>query len=109
MYKEHEQNTVIELSVKNFVWSVIAIVLGYIVDDMFKRLSNKFKIKKKLLLFFIQLSTCCVLLSIIRLHVSPYFGWSWQNITPGLFFETFFFGVQFYLFDNIKAISNIIK
>ena len=95
---------------KNFIWGILGITLGIIINNIVGFISNKLKIKILLIQNTIQLILCSFVLAQINTHFN-YFGWSWQNVTPGLFFVSFFFGVQFNIFTNIQStyISTIMK
>jgi hypothetical protein len=86
---------------KNFVWGALGILFGFIINNIIVFISTLFKIKILLLQNIIHLVLCSFILAGIN-TLFNYFGWSWQNITPGLFFVSFFFGVQFNIFTNIQ-------
>lgn len=90
----------LKMSVYNFLWSVIGLILGTIIDNVTIELIKKYKIKNSVLQITIQLILCSVVLSFLH-HKYNYFGWSLQNATYGLFFVSFFFGTQFKLFTII--------
>jgi hypothetical protein len=87
--------------IKNFTWGALGIILGIIINNSIVLISTLFKIKTLLLQNIIQLTLCSFILALIQRSFN-YFGWSWQNITPGLFFVSFFFGIQFNIFTNIQ-------
>jgi hypothetical protein len=83
------------------LWGSIGLVLGVLNNNMIVVISNKLNINSLLVQNTLQLVFCSILLSAIHVNYN-YFGWSWQNITPGLFFVSFFFGVQFKMITNIQ-------
>jgi hypothetical protein len=87
---------------KNFLWGAIGIILGIIINNSVVLLSALLKIKILLLQNIIQLTLCSFILALIQ-YFFNYFGWTWQNVTPGLFFVSFFFGIQFNIFTNIQT------
>lgn len=91
------------MTIKNFIWGLFGIILGIIINNIVIFISTQFKIKFLPLQNVIQLVLCSYVLAIINIKFN-YFGWSWQNITPGLFFVSFFFGVQFNIFANIQNV-----
>lgn len=91
----------IYMSAKNFTWGIAGLVLGVIVNDIVVFLNNKLKIKYLFIQNLLHIILCSVLLAAIHSQYN-YFGWTWQNLTPGLFFISFFFGVQFKIFTNIQ-------
>jgi len=97
-YDPHE--TVVSSTTKNFVWGLIGILLGLATNKvgniMHKSIDNKYAI------IIIQLLICSLVLAFVHVHVSNEFGWSWQNVTPGLFFVSFFFGCQFLTFVQLQ-------
>lgn len=105
MYNVNEEKeTVVKMTVKNIMWSIYGIIMGMTIDITCKKINKKLKINREIVNVLIQLILCSVVLSIFRIKLLPYFGWSWQNITPGLFFVSFFFGSQFFLFSNVQNI-----
>ena len=90
-----------KMIIKNFTWGVMGIILGLIINNSVLVISTIFKIKFLLLQNIIQLILCSFVLALIN-TLFHYFGWSWQNITPGLFFVFLFFAIQFNFFTNIK-------
>ena len=71
-------------------------------NDLIVLISYYLNIKILFVQNIIQLFFCSILLGTIHILYN-YFGWTWQNITPGLFFISFFFGVQFNILNNIEA------
>jgi len=93
-YKVDE--TILTLTMKNFLWGLIGITLGLAVNYSTKWI-NSYHI-------IFQLFACLIVLAFIQIQIHPMFGWSWQNITPGLFFVSFFFGTQFVMFENMQKL-----
>lgn len=91
----------ISLTFECILYGVIGIILGTISNNLVVLLSNKLNIRYLLIQNILQLVLCSLILSAIHIQLN-YFGWSWQNITPGLFFVSFFFGVQFKMITNIQ-------
>lgn len=90
----------------NYIWSIIGILLGMAINQFCIKIFKKFNIKSKITQINIQILVCSIILAIIHTNINNYFGWSWQNITPGLFFVSFFFSVQYNAFNNISLIFN---
>jgi hypothetical protein len=105
IYKPNE--TVISMILKNFIWGLIGIVLGVIVNIIIQSTMSQvdvgYQSEIKLLL---QLAICSGVLAFIHVNINNEFGWTWQNITPGLFFVSYFFGTQFATFTNIQKIND---
>ena len=89
------------LLTKNIIWSVLGIILGIINNNIVVIICNTFNIKILFIQNSLQLFLCSLVLTVIQ-YFFNYFGWSWQNITPGLFFISFFFGIQYNIFTNIQ-------
>lgn len=89
----------------NFTWSIFGIIIGLVVNNISVKMFEHFKIKNKLMQNLLQILLCSVVLANIHININNYFGWSWQNITPGLFFTSFFFGVQYRLFANLNELA----
>jgi len=86
---------------KNIVWSILGIILGILNNNIIVFLCNTFNIQILFIQNLLQLIVCSLVLTVIQYYFN-YFGWSWQNITPGLFFTAFFFGIQYHIFTNIQ-------
>lgn len=84
----------------NFVWGVLGLALGIFINDIMIILSDFFNIKVLFVQNILQVTLCSITLAIIQ-YFNNFFGWSWQNITPGLFFVSFFFGTQFKILNNV--------
>ena len=93
---------------KNFTWGLIGIILGILVNNFIVYLISVLKIDYLIIQNLIQLFICSFILAIIH-YFFNYFGWTWQNITPGLFFVLFFFGIQYNIFTNIQSTYIMIK
>ena len=89
------------MAVNNVIWGFIGLTVGIFNNNFIVFLSNKLNITSLLVQNLIQLAVCSSLLAIIHTYFN-FFGWSWQNTTPGLFFVSFFFGVQFKMITNIQ-------
>ena len=89
------------LLTKNIIWSILGIILGVLNNNIIVFLCNNFNIKILFIQNSLQLFLCSLILTAIQFCFN-YFGWSWQNITPGLFFISFFFGIQYHIFTNIQ-------
>jgi hypothetical protein len=83
------------------IWGGIGILLGILNNNLVVFVSNKLNISSSTIQNTLQITLCSLLLTIVHFQFN-YFGWSWQNLTPGLFFVSFFFGVQFKMISNIQ-------
>ena len=99
MYKPLDDFT--HMSIKTFSWGIIGLILGVIVNNTIIYLYNTLNIDILLVQNILQVLLCSIVLSLLNKYYH-FFGWSWQNATEGLFFVSFFFGVQFNLFSNIQ-------
>jgi len=90
----------LKMTTNNMIWSIIGLVLGCTVNNVTIAIIQKYKIENVKIQILIQLFLCSTMLSILHGRYN-YFGWSWQNITPGLFFVSFFFGTQYKLFTVV--------
>lgn len=92
---------------QNFMWGLIGIVLGVLINIILEsgvlQLTGKYQLEVRLLL---QLAICSIVLAFVHVKINNKFGWTWQNVTPGLFFVSYFFGTQFATFSNIQEINN---
>ena len=87
--------------INNIIWGILGIILGIIINNIITILCNKFKITILMVQNALQLFLCAFFLSLVQ-YFFNFFGWSWQNTTPGIFFTSFFFGIQFDIFTNIQ-------
>lgn len=100
------EHNFIEMTSMSFIWAVIGIVLGLLTNNGLVMIFNKYyKNGNKIVKLIIEILTCSVVISALHLYINNYFGWTWQNITPGLFFVSFYFSVQYDLFDNLSQYS----
>jgi hypothetical protein len=93
-----------KMTAMNFSWGVIGVIIGLIVNQLYIKIFKILNITNKLYNIIIQIFICSLVLSYIHVQTNNYFGWSWQNITPGIFFGSFFFGVQYNIFNNINLL-----
>lgn len=99
-YNPHE--TVVSMTSKNFVWALLGLATGLAVNK-----ANSYSttiVKNKYIGILLQLLLIAVVLAIIHVSVNNKFGWTWQNVTPGLYFVSVYFGVQFTTFTAIQSI-----
>ena len=89
------------MTLLNVIWGFLGLTIGIFNNNVIVFFSNKFNVTTLLVQNLIQLVLCSSVLSIIHTYFN-FFGWSWQNTTPGLFFVSFFFGVQFKMITNIQ-------
>jgi len=87
--------------IKNFIWGILGILLGIIINNIVTLICNTFEINFSIIQIIIQLILCAFILALIQ-YLFNYFGWTWQNTTDGLFFISFFFGIQYDIFNNIQ-------
>jgi uncharacterized protein YacL len=87
--------------INNIIWGVIGIILGVFINNTVIFICNNFEITSLFLQNTIQILLCAFILALIQYYFN-YFGWSWQNTTAGLFFVSFFFGIQIDIFTNIQ-------
>jgi hypothetical protein len=92
--------------IKCIIWGILGTTLGIIINNIVIFLINNFFIKNnsdyKIGIFeiLLQFILCCITLSLIHMKFN-YFGWTWQNTTPGFIFVSLFFAVQYNIFNNI--------
>jgi len=88
------------LTIQNFTWACSGIILGIIVNETIK-IINLFIINNNIIQILIHIFIASIVLAFIAEKIY-YFGWSWQNTIPGLFFISVFFGTQFELFIKLS-------
>jgi hypothetical protein len=80
-----------------------AIVLGLMCEKTIYYIQHKYKLKP-ITAIFLQLCLITLLFYVIELQISQSYGSQWQDITPGLFFISIFFGSQSSLYTNINLL-----
>ncbi len=100
LYKPSDN--IVMMTLKNAGWGAAGLFFGILINNINVALSNSLKIKYLIVQNIMQLFLCSLTLATLHTYYH-YFGWSWQNITPGLFFVSFFFGVQFKIMLNIQS------
>ena len=90
------------MSIHNFIWGLIGIVFGLIINKLSKKISDHFRINNKNIKILLQLVICSIALGYVHKTVNEKYRWMWQTITPELFFISFFFGVQYMEFSAIE-------
>ncbi len=93
------------MSCRNFIYGLIGIIFGLVINSISQKINKKLKIENKNLKIIMQLFICSISLGYVHTILIPQFGWSWQNLTEGLFFISFFFGVQYSVFSDIQELS----
>ena len=89
------------MTIKSFSWGIIGLIVGVFINNSIVYLSGKLKIESLLIQNTLQVLFCAIILSLLNKYFN-FFGWSWQNHTEGLFFVSFFFGVQYKILSNIQ-------
>ena len=97
--------------IKCIIWGILGATLGIIINNMSifiinnitRFVLNNTKYKVGILEIVSQFILCCIILSTINIKFN-YFGWSWQNTTPGFIFVSLFFAVQYNIFNNIPKL-----
>lgn len=92
--------------IKNIIWSLLGIAFGILINDINIIITDKYKINNTYInntyiQNITQIIICSLTIALIQ-YYNNYFGWSWQQTTPGFFFVSFFFGTQFKLLDNMS-------
>ena len=90
------------MTMKNFSWGVLGLFFGIMINNIIIYLSKTLIIENLLLQNILQIFLCALLLSTL-FYYHNFFGWTWQNNTEGLFFVSFFFGVQYKILSNIQS------
>lgn len=97
----------INMTFTNYVYSILGIFFGILINDLSIK-TDKSTTNNNVSKVLIQIGYISVLLSILHYYL-PVFGWSWQNITPGILFTSFLFGTQYVLFDTEKSVLEMIS
>ena len=93
-YKNYKPfDNVYVITIKCIIWGVLGLISGIIINNTVIYISNKLKIKNKLIQNIIQIVLCAITVSF--LHTSNKFlGWTLHNTIPGIFFITLLFNAQ---------------
>jgi len=98
-----------DMIIQCIIYGIIGIILGILVNNIYVYILNNISYKPNVIVeIVLQLIICSIVLSIININFH-FFGWAWQNTTPGFIFVSFFFGVQYNAFSNIQQILAISK
>ena len=98
----------LKMTCKNFIWGLIGIIFGVCVNVIMSSYISKIipTTYQAELRITLQLLLCSIFLAFVHVNVNNEFGWTWQNVTYGLFFVSFFFGTQYAMFIDIQTINN---
>lgn len=83
---------------------VPAVLIGLVIDKVLKKVQDKYEVKP-LVMSIVQIMVLILVLYAIEMMFRK-FAYHWQETTPGLLFAGFVFGVQFNLFENLKAATS---
>jgi hypothetical protein len=84
----------------NFI--IFGLFFGIIIDKLFQKLQNKYKLSKSKLIIS-QILFTIIFYYLLLTHVNIY-AKHFQITIPGMLFPTFFFTVQFNLIKNLQEI-----
>jgi hypothetical protein len=99
-YKTFDNGYVI--AIKCVFFGILGLIIGVFINNIVIFLSNKLKIKNKLIQNIFQIVLCAIVVAV--LHTSNKFlGWTLRNTIPGIFFIALIFNVQYKLADNIES------
>jgi len=100
------QHGFVEMTKMNFVWGILGIVGGLITNNLLVKFFNEYyKNCSTAIKILIETLVCSIILGYVHVNINNYFGWTWQNLTPGLFFISCYFSVQYDLFTNLSEYS----
>jgi uncharacterized protein YacL len=94
-----------KMTQNSLVWALIGLIFGLVMNWLSIKVFKQLDITNKYVKIFLQLLLISVAISYVHTSANNYFGWTWQNVTEGLFFVSLFFGVQFDLYSNIQSIG----
>lgn len=83
-----------------------AIILGVVCEKIIRYIQTTYQLNASIMII-IQLFLATLFLYIVEHYVSPKYGSNWQEITPGLFFVSIFFGLQSSLYTNVFNIAQM--
>lgn len=96
------------MSRDNILHSFAGIVTGVIVNEFGQMIYDTLGITNRNVMIVGQIVICSLFISFLHTRVNARFAWEWQNITPGIFFTAFFFGVQYLFFSSFEEVYGII-
>jgi len=94
-----DQDNKIDFIILIIINTLASIILGAFIEKTSRYIDKKFG--SKIAIAF-QLTALLFVLYIIQFHVSKFFAYQWQQITPGLFFAAIYFSMQSTLFTNLS-------
>jgi len=84
-------------------YGLIGAALGLGIDKLSVRLQKEYEIGKPAMLL-LQLFLMVLVVYAIQEFVSERFASDWQSTTPGLFFVSFFWGIQGNFYANLGSL-----
>jgi len=98
-------NTAVSLTQQSILYSIIGIGVGIGTNKLSKQVTDMLGLKDAWTKTATQVVVISVVLALIQTYVSASFASDWNNITPGLFFVSFFFGLQGEVMSSIAQLN----
>jgi uncharacterized protein YacL len=95
------------MSTRNITFSIVGIITGLLINHLGNWIYSRLRITNRAVKILGQIVLCSVFLAYIQTEVNRNFALEWQNVTPGIFFTAFFFGVQYVSFTEIEDMYGI--
>jgi ABC-type Fe3+ transport system permease subunit len=89
-----DPQSVLTITIESFIFGLIGIIIGSIIDKQFKILSDKKNNKIKILLSMLQIILSGLIIGIMYVYISPSFTDHFQRTLAGIAFPALFYGVQ---------------
>ena len=97
--------SVLAITLESTVFGILGIILGTIIDKLFKKLSDEKK-ELKLLISILQIAFSGAVLGLIFVYLSPFFTDHFQRSLSGLAFPALFYGVQSNIYSQWQELLN---
>ena len=97
----------LKMTEQNITHAFGGILTGIIINQLGSQVYDRLQITDKNIKIIGQIILCSIFLAFVHTKVNNRYGWEWQNVTPGLFFTAFFFGIQYVSFTAIQDVYGI--
>ena len=86
---------ILAITVESFVFGLAGLILGSLIDNLFKRIAKKYKrYDLKLIISLLQILISGFILALMYVYMSRFFTDHFQRTLSGLAFPAAFYGVQ---------------
>lgn len=81
------------IATESTIFGLSGLIIGLFIDNIFIKLSKKYK-EHKIILSILQIALSGLVLGLMYVYISPYFTDHFQGSLSGMAFPSFFYGIQ---------------